>query len=503
MIIVSYIRRSLAARLSFYVVGGVAILLVTALGILFHYSRLAVRQEAMDKATQALESTLLHTDNALHDVEVAADNMKWLVEQHLDTPDSMFTLSRKILENYPNLYGCSIAFEPYYYMEKGQYFSAYSYNGGDSIETEQEGSEEYEYYYMDWYLIPKLLNRPCWIEPFHDMEAPGIVVEDYLTSFCQPIRDKDDRMVGILSVDMSLTTFSRMVTAAKPFTHSYNMLIGKGGTYLVHPDTTKQFFETIFTSTLEQPDSDKTALGKAMIAGKSGYKVMHGDKEDEYVFYKPLSHTDWSVAIVCPESDIFDPYYRLRKNLIVITIVGLLSLLFFCAIIIRGSLRPLKKLGKAAERMSEGHFEVVVPDSKRRDEIGQLQRSFSKMQHSLSDYISRIHRSTEMLTQRNEELLKASELAKEDNRMKTAVLNNMTDQMVRPVDIIAAESDLIRQEYKNYSEEEMAKHVDRMLASTEDVTSLLNQLLDASQNTVDKMTNEAGADTPADTPPTE
>ena len=99
MIIVSYIRRSLAARLSFYVVGGVAILLVTALGILFHYSRLAVRQEAMDKATQALESTLLHTDNALHDVEVAADNMKWLVEQHLDTPDSMFTLSRKILEN--------------------------------------------------------------------------------------------------------------------------------------------------------------------------------------------------------------------------------------------------------------------------------------------------------------------------------------------------------------------------------------------------------------------
>ena len=108
-----------------------------------------------------------------------------------------------------------------------------------------------------------------------------------------------------------------------------------------------------------------------------------------------------------------------------------------------------------------------------------------------------------MLTQRNEELLKASELAKEDNRMKTAVLNNMTDQMVRPVDIIAAESDLIRQEYKNYSEEEMAKHVDRMLASTEDVTSLLNQLLDASQNTVDKMTNEAGVDTSADTPPTE
>lgn len=496
MSIITYIRSSMSARLSFWVVGSVTILFVTALGILFYYSRLAVREEAMEKASQALESTLLYTDNTLHDVEVAADNMRWLVEQHLDTPDSMFTLSRKILENYPNLYGCSIAFEPYYYMEKGQYFSAYSYNGGDSIETEQEGSDEYEYYYMDWYLIPKLVNKPCWIEPFHDVETEGIVVEDYITSFCQPIRDKEDRMVGILSVDLSLTWFSKMVTEAKPFPHSYNMLIGKGGTYLVHPDSTKQFYETIFTSTLDQPDTAKVALGKAIIAGKSGYKVLHGEKEDKYVFYRPLSHTDWSVAIVCPESDIFEPYYRLQNNLLFITIVGLLLLLFFCVFVIRSSLRPLKQLGQAAERMSEGHFEEIVPDSSRRDEIGQLQRSFFKMQRFVSEYIGKIRHSTEMLTERNEELLKASEMAKEDDRMKTAVLNNMTDQMVQPVDVIAAESDLIRKEYKNYSEEEMAEHVDRMLACTEEVTSLLNQLLDASQNTVDKMTNEAGAETP-------
>ena len=303
-------------------------------------------------------------------------------------------------------------------------------------------------------------------------------------------------MVGILSVDLSLTWFSKMVTEAKPFPHSYNMLIGKGGTYLVHPDSTKQFYETIFTSTLDQPDTAKVALGKAMIAGKSGYKVLHGEKEDEYVFYRPLSHTDWSVAIVCPESDIFEPYYRLQNNLLFITIVGLLLLLFFCVFVIRSSLRPLKQLGQAAERMSEGHFEEVVPDSSRRDEIGQLQRSFFKMQRFVSEYIGKIRHSTEMLTERNEELLKASEMAKEDDRMKTAVLNNMTDQMVQPVDVIAAESDLIRKEYKNYSEEEMAEHVDRMLACTEEVTSLLNQLLDASQNTVDKMTNEAGAETP-------
>ena len=79
--------------------------------------------------------------------------------------------------------------------------------------------------------------------------------------------------------------------------------------------------------------------------------------------------------------------------------------------------------------------------------------------------------------------MKASELAKEDDRVKTAVIRNMTDQMSHPIDVIANESDLIRQEYKTFSEEEMAQHVDIMLENTEAVTRLLNQILEASDTT--------------------
>ena len=488
MNIITYIRRSLSARLSFWVVSCVVLLFVMALGILFHYSRTAVRDEAMEKATQMLEGTLLYVEGTLHDVEVAADNMKWLVEQHIDTPDSMYTFSRKILENNPNLYGCSIAFEPYYYEEKGKFFSAYSNNNGDSIETEQEGSEEYEYYYMDWYLIAKLLNKPYWVEPFRDEETGGINVSDYITSFCQPIHDKQDNIVGILSVDLSLAWFSKTILDAKPFPNSYSVLLGRGGTFLVHPDSTKLFYETIFTPTLEQPDEEMTKLGKAMIGGESGYQVLHHDDEDYYVFYKPFTHTGWSVAIVCPESDIFEPYNHLQQNLMFITILGLCLLLFFCVFVIRYNLRPLRQLGLSAEKMSEGDFDVSVPDSRRRDEIGQLQHSFFRMQKSLKDYISKMHHSTETLKERNAELEKANEMAKEDDRMKSAVINNMTDKMTQPIKIIAEENDLIRREYKSLSEEEMAQHVDRMLENTDAVTSLLNQILDAAD-----VTGKAGA----------
>lgn len=482
MTLINYIRRSLSARLSFWVIICVVVLFMAALGILFHYSRMAVKDEAMEKASQTLESTLLHVENTLNEVEVAADNMKWLVEQHISTPDSMFTFSSQILENNPNLYGCSIAFEPYYYKEKGRYFSAYSYNGGDSIETEQEGNDLYEYYCMDWYLIPKLLDRPYWVEPFREQDTGGIQVADVITSYCQPIHDSENRVVGVLSVDLSLDWFCKTISGTKPFPNSYSILLGKGGTFLVHPDSTKLFYETIFTSTLEEPDTAMTALGEAMISGESGYKVFHRGNEDYYVFYKPFKHTDWSVAIVCPESDIFEPYNSLQRYLMAITIIGLILLLFFCIFIIRKSLRPLKLLAHSARRISEGDYQETVPDSHRRDEIGHLQHSFSKMQKALAEHIGKLERTTETLTERNRELLHANELAKEADRVKTAFINNMTDQMAPPVGIIASKSDIIRENYRDFSEEEMKAHVDKMLENTETITCLLNQLLDASEH---------------------
>lgn len=482
MKMIQYLKQSLAAKLSLGVIVCMVVLFMTALGILFHYSRIAVKEEAIEKATQTLEGTMLHVENTLHEVEVSADNMKWLVEQHIDTPDSMFTFSRSILENNPHLYGCSIAFDPYFYPEKGKYFSAYSYNGGDSIETEQEGSDLYEYYCMDWYLIPYLLERPYWVEPFREYDTGGINVSDVITTFCQPIHDHDGKKVGVLSVDLSLKWFSHTISEAKPFPHSYSILLGKGGTFLVHPDSTKLFYQTIFTPTLEEPDTVLTALGEAMVNGESGYKVLHRDGKDLYVFYNAFKHTDWSVAIVCSEEDIFEPYNSLQRSLMLIAVMGLLLLFVFCILIIRRGLKPLKQLAHAAQRIADGEYEEKVPTSQRHDEIGHLQHSFSMMQRALSDHIGELNRTTDTLTQRNRELQKAYELAKEADRVKTAFINNMTDQMAHPVSVIAAESDILREGHTTFTPEEMTAHVDTMLENTEAVTKLLNQLLDASEH---------------------
>ena len=167
--ITNFTRRSLAARLSIWVVSLAALIFIAALTYLFLESRKAVKREAVEHATQLLDNTVLRVNNILDNATIAADNIDWLVYRHLDNPDAMFDLSRNVILNNPELYGCSISFEPNFFPKKGLYYSIYSSNRDGSVYSEQEGDDEFQYFYMDWYQLPRLLSQPCWTEPYMDV----------------------------------------------------------------------------------------------------------------------------------------------------------------------------------------------------------------------------------------------------------------------------------------------------------------------------------------------
>ena len=406
----SYLRKSLPTRLSIWIVLFAAIIFITAFGFMFISSRHAVREEAINRATQILDNTVQRVNSILDRVVIATDNMDWLVLEHLDQPDSMFVYSRRILENNPDLTGCSIAFEPYFYKDWGRYFSAYSNHENEPIETIQEGNDEYEYFYLDWYQLCKLLDKPTWTEPFMDFNPAGIYSSVMITSYCKPIKDRSGKYIGTFSTDLSLNWLSNTISAVKPYPNSYSIMLGRGGTYFVHPDTTKLFYQTIFTETMEHPDEDVTALGHAMLRGEEGMRQLDFEGKHCYVFYKPLSTTGWSMAIVCPKSDIFGGYYRLSRIVIAIFLLGLVLMLLAISRIIKRELTPLNTLARQAETISSGQFDQVMPDEGRVDEIGQLSKSFGNMQHSLVNYIEELKHTTAQKASIENELKVASDI---------------------------------------------------------------------------------------------
>ena len=391
--ILAYIRRKLSVRVSLWVVMFAAIIFIAALGFLFYQSREAVRQEAISHATQILDKTSLRVEGILNRVEVAAGMTEWLVQRHPDKADSMFVYSRGMLLNNPDFYNCSIAFEPYYFKDKGLYFSAYSKHNGDSIRTIQGGSENYQYFFADWYLMPTLLGHACWTEPYMDLDV-ATNTSEMVTSYCQAIKDNDGRVIGVINTSLSLNWLSQTVSATKPYPNSYSIMIGRGGTYFVHPDSTKITRQTIFTQTLEEPDTALASLGHAMQRGEEGMREMHIGGEHCYVFYKPLGKTGCSMAIVCPESDIFGGFDRLRRTVMTIVTVGLLLMLYLFIRIITRELSPLRRLAREAETIASGQFDTQLPDFERVDEIGQLSQSFGNMQQSLVRYIEELKDTT-------------------------------------------------------------------------------------------------------------
>ena len=408
--ILSFVKRSLATRMSLVTVFFAAVILIAALGYMFNVSRQAIRKEAVDRATNQLENTVLRVTNILNRVEVAANNTAWLINRHLDSPDIMFEYSRRILENNPDLNGCSIAFEPYFFPGRGRYFSAYSYNDDGVIETTQEGNEHYEYFYLDWYQLCKLLDRPVWTEPFMDYNPENIYSKDMIASYCQPLKDKGGKYIGTLSVDLSLSWLSNTISSVKPYPNSYSIMIGQGGTYFVHPDSTKLVYQSIFTESMEHPDTAMVSLGHAMQRGEEGMRQLKVNGEDCYVFYKPLSTTGWSVAIVCPESDIFGGFNKLRRSVTGTVIGGLLLLMLVCGRFIRHEIKPLTKLARQAETIASGDFSVTLPEDGRTDEIGQLTESFTNMQHSLVSYIDELKTTTAQKASIENELKVASDI---------------------------------------------------------------------------------------------
>lgn len=391
--IFSYIHRKLSVRVSLWVVMFAAVIFIAALGFLFYQSREAVRQEAISHATQILDKTSLRVEGILNRVEVATGMTDWLVQRHPDKADSMFVYSRGMLLNNPDFYNCSIAFEPYYFKDKGLYFSAYSKHNGDSIRTIQGGSENYQYFFADWYLMPTLLGHACWTEPYMDYDAPTNTSE-MVTSYCQAIKASDGSFIGVINTSLSLNWLSQTISAVKPYPNSYSIMIGRGGTYFVHPDSTKITRQTIFTQTLENPDTAMASLGHAMQRGEEGVREMHINGEHCYVFYKPLGKTGCSMAIVCPESDIFGGFDRLRRTVMAIVCVGLLLMLYFFIRIITRELSPLRRLAREAETIASGQFDTQLPNFERTDEIGQLSQSFGNMQQSLVRYIEELKDTT-------------------------------------------------------------------------------------------------------------
>lgn len=402
------VMRSLSARVSMYVLIVTVFVFAAAFLIFYTSARKQVQIEVEHHAAESLNNLVLHIDEVLYAVEVAVQNNSWQVEECMDTPDSLYGILGRFLESNPVIIGSAVAFEPDFYPEKGRLFSPYAYRNGDEIVFKQIGTDDYEYHYMDWYQIPKLLDSPYWSEPYFDTGG----AEAIMTTYSLPMHDSEGNIFAVFTADLSLQWLREKVNSLKLYPNSYSFMIGRGGAYLVHPRAERILNETIFTATCEMEDTTVASIGRSMMRGETGFATLNNDDySTSYVFYAPMNRTGWSVATACPYDDIFSGVDRIRTIVMIISAAGLVFLLVFCFMLIRNQIRPLTRLAAAARNIAHGDLATPLPPvRKRSDEVGVLYDSFGYMQHSLEEYVRELADTTARKERIESELRIASEI---------------------------------------------------------------------------------------------
>ena len=438
------INKTLSVRLSLIVVSAMAILLMATLTVMLYYSKKALKEEALEKVSQTLEGTVQSIDNILLSVEQTSGNIYFNLITHLDQPDMMYTYSRQIVESNKYVAGCAIAFKENFYPGHElfmPYFRRENIGGRDTI-IQAEIFANGPYTEQAWYTKPMESARPEWLNPLSGLgddtgEAP-------IFTFSLPLYGADGKTAGVVGVDVKLSQLSQIVSATKPSANSYCLLLDSDGTFIVRPSGNKSFLQTAFSLYGDYADVGEAV--KAMVSGETGYKPFRLNGIDYYVFFKPFKRAavpgrsmeklEWSVGIIYPEDDIFGDYNSLSTYVLAVAVVGLLLLFFCCRVMIHRQLKPLLMLTASAQRIAKGKYNELIPDSRQADEVGRLQDNFQKMQQSLSTSIGELEQLKTTLQQHGEDLNVAYNQAQKADRMKTAFLHNMTNQMIGPAEAI-------------------------------------------------------------------
>ena len=314
--------KSLGGRSSVIVIVLVALLIEATSVIQYWFASRGIREEVEHRAKTELKVKSMEIRNVMSTVEVATNNMVWAAEELIDTPDSLYTLLRRIVKDNSIIVGCGVTFVADYYPEKGHWFEPYvaERDNGD-IDQGQIGGPTHDYLNAEWHLKGMEAGKGYWSEPYYDNAGARMM----LCTYTMPLHDKTGRTVGLLGSDVSLNWLGSVINARHIYPSSYNLMISRQGTIMACPVESLVMQRTIQEATSDFEDTMVRHINDQMLSGQSGQATVYDEKgAKNYIFFAPVEgETGWSMAVVCSDREI---YYSLRQvgfNLQVLMLLGM------------------------------------------------------------------------------------------------------------------------------------------------------------------------------------
>jgi len=390
-------KKGLTVKLIVLIFSSVAIIFSLIFIDNYQVSKKMVEKNLKLDAENITKNIVNKAGKVLGSVQEIPDNFSKIIEDSSYSEAEINRILRLEVENNPEIYGATIAYEPYYLNSTKKYYAPYYYRNKKEIDFKYIGNEQYDYFTMDWYQIPKELNRPLWSEPYYDEGGGNIIMSTYSVPLYREKKGKK-YFIGILTADVSLDWLKDYFDSFKVYKTGYAFMISKNGTFISHPEKGLIINETIFSIADMQKSTAMRMIGRNMIKGRSSFAEVeyYNAKYNKlsWIAYAPVSLNGWSVGVVFPVDELMADVNNLFIRMM---LLGLGGLFFICLVIIfisRSITRPLRRLSAAADKLAEGDFNIDIPPSTSNDEVGSLNKSFVHMQDALKNYIENLKQTT-------------------------------------------------------------------------------------------------------------
>ena len=423
---------SFAKRLTWWIAITQLVLMGLAAYFIYVFVKSFGEVEESDLYKSYLSTSNANVSRILSNVYIGATSHVAQIEENLDQPDKMSAIMEDMVARNPHIRSCGISFVADYYPQKGHWYCPYAIKA-DSGQVERHiiGDADHDYLKAEWFTEALKADSIYWSKPFFDaMDSISPLV-----SCIVPIHNKQGKTVAIVGADLSLNWFNGNAVRGMNYnggsfkfyidndmdnsingsvlnfadrkwrllTHCF--IIDNDGTYIAHPEKERVINDNYFKRAAETPDTIDDYIGHQMVAGKNGvygtdilhprpFKFFDLDNSSAYLFYEPIEHTNWSIALAVPSFMIY--IFSIGIGVFFLFLIGLALLVtrIVGKIIIKRTARPLGLLAESANEVAKGNFNTPLPQIKHNDEIRLLRDSFVGMQQSLTDYIKELKETT-------------------------------------------------------------------------------------------------------------
>lgn len=418
-------KRNLSSKMIIFIFLNVFIITTIIFAYIYKVSHDTIYSNLKESSRLLTLSTVNEVEKILIAVQKVPDNLSKVIEANNFSNSELEKLLRLAVETNNEIYGSAISFEPDYKDPAGKYSTIYIFKDKGEIITDLVNKDDYNSHMMDWYLIPKELQRPLWSEPYFDEGLGNIVMSTYSVPLYKNIEGRR-KFIGILTADLSLDFLQEIVSTIKVYETGYAFMISRNGSLVTHPKKELIMNATIFSIAEETNSPQLRTIGRHQIAGGSSFAEVEyhnvATGKLSWISYAPVKINGWSLGIVYPVDELLDSLNNLFKVVIILAIIGGLILLFVVILISRSITSPLRKLAFATEKFGEGNFDVEIPVTKTKDEIGELTHSFLVMQNTLKQTIRQLKKA-------NEELEEYSKTLEDKVEERTKELKNKNLQL--------------------------------------------------------------------------